>query len=232
MRKEYNLSKFIAGCSEMKTRQDAWTHEEDILLAETVLRYIREGGTQLAAFEEVGDRLNRTAAACGFRWNAEVRKRYVEAIDLAKKQRKERKRALERAKKMQQAENKAQPLSTNLAAFQQGTSAFLPVPAITLEQCIAFLQTLKSDEEHLEMIKMENERLKHENVQLRSHNEKLQKKLEHLEKQQSTVKEDYEALVKIMERARKLILEEEYGVQPAHIFRMDKNGNLEHIAKS
>ncbi|WP_167359559.1 RsfA family transcriptional regulator [Parageobacillus thermantarcticus] len=216
----------------MKTRQDAWTHEEDILLAETVLRYIREGGTQLAAFEEVGDRLNRTAAACGFRWNAEVRKRYVEAIDLAKKQRKERKRALERAKKMQQAENKAQPLSTNLAAFQQETSAFLPVPAITLEQCIAFLQTLKSDEEHLEMIKMENERLKHENAQLRSHNEKLQKKLERLEKQQSTVKEDYEALVKIMERARKLILEEEYGVQPAHIFRMDKNGNLEHIAKS
>lgn len=216
----------------MKTRQDAWTHEEDILLAETVLRYIREGGTQLAAFEEVGDRLNRTAAACGFRWNAEVRKQYVEAIDLAKKQRKERKRALEHAKKTQQAENKTQPLSSNFAAFQQGTSALLPVPAITLEQCIAFLQTVKSDEERLEMIKMENKRLKQENEQLRSHNEKLQKKLERLEKQQSTVKEDYEALVKIMERARKLILEEEYGVQPAHVFRMDKNGNLEHIAKS
>jgi prespore-specific regulator len=216
----------------MKTRQDAWTHEEDVILAETVLRYIREGGTQLAAFEEVGDRLNRTAAACGFRWNAEVRKRYVEAIELAKKQRKERKRALERAKKLQQAENKAQPLSTNPIYFQKGTSAHLPIPSITLEQCIAFLQTLKSDYERSETIKMENERLKNENEQLRMRNEELQKKLERLEEQQSTIKEDYEALVKIMERARKLILEEEYGLQPAHIFRMDKNGNLEHIAQS
>jgi prespore-specific regulator len=216
----------------MKTRQDAWTHEEDIILAETVLRYIREGGTQLAAFEEVGDRLNRTAAACGFRWNAEVRKRYVEAIELAKKQRKERKRALERAQKLQQAENKEQPLSTNSVAFQQGTAASLPAPSITFEQCIAFLQALKSDYERSETIKMENERLKNENAQLQTRNEELQKKLERLENQQSTMKEDYEALVKIMERARKLILEEEYGVQPAHIFRMDKNGNLEHIAQS
>jgi len=65
----------------MKTRQDAWSHEEDVLLAETVLQYIREGKTQLAAFEEVGRQLRRTAAACGFRWNAEVRKRHLDAIE-------------------------------------------------------------------------------------------------------------------------------------------------------
>ena len=58
----------------VKVRQDAWSHEDDLLLAETVLRHIREGSTQLNAFEEVGDHLNRTSAACGFRWNAEVRK--------------------------------------------------------------------------------------------------------------------------------------------------------------
>ena len=51
------------------SRQDAWTHDEDLLLAEIVLRHIREGGTQLAAFEEVGKKLTRTSAACGFRWN-------------------------------------------------------------------------------------------------------------------------------------------------------------------
>src|SRR5690625_3870563 len=76
-----------------KVRQDAWTHEDDLLLAETVLRHIREGSTQLNAFEEVGDALNRTSAACGFRWNAEVRNKYVHAIDLAKRQRKEKKRS-------------------------------------------------------------------------------------------------------------------------------------------
>ncbi|WP_407268085.1 RsfA family transcriptional regulator [Radiobacillus sp. PE A8.2] len=71
------------------TRQDAWSQDEDVLLAETVLRYIREGKTQLEAFKEVGKRLSRTPAACGFRWNASVRKQYQKAIVMAKKDRKQ-----------------------------------------------------------------------------------------------------------------------------------------------
>ncbi len=78
----------------MKVRQDAWTEENDLLLAETVLRHVREGSTQLNAFEEVGDKLNRTSAACGFRWNAVVRHKYEKALQLAKKQRKQRQRLL------------------------------------------------------------------------------------------------------------------------------------------
>src|SRR3954465_8344987 len=74
------------------TRQDAWSQDEDLLLAEVVLRYIREGGTQLQAFEEVGKQLTRTSAACGFRWNSFVRKQYKSGIELAKKQRKELKK--------------------------------------------------------------------------------------------------------------------------------------------
>lgn len=70
------------------TRQDAWTQDEDVLLAETVLRYIRLGKTQLEAFEEVAKKLSRTSAACGFRWNATVRKRYAKGIQLAKEERK------------------------------------------------------------------------------------------------------------------------------------------------
>ncbi|MCX8046098.1 MAG: RsfA family transcriptional regulator [Anoxybacillus gonensis] len=72
-------------------RQDAWTEEEDMLLAETVLAFVREGGTQLRAFEEVGKKLSRTAAACGFRWNAYVRKKYEQELELAKQQRKKKK---------------------------------------------------------------------------------------------------------------------------------------------
>jgi len=70
------------------TRQDAWTKDEDTLLAEIVLRYIREGRTQLEAFKEVAKRLSRTSAACGFRWNATIRKQYAEAIQFAKQTRK------------------------------------------------------------------------------------------------------------------------------------------------
>ncbi|WP_077622121.1 RsfA family transcriptional regulator [Sediminibacillus massiliensis] len=71
------------------TRQDAWSQDEDVLLAETVLRYIRDGKTQLEAFKEVANRLSRTPAACGFRWNAAIRKQYQKAIELAKKDRKQ-----------------------------------------------------------------------------------------------------------------------------------------------
>lgn len=79
------LLKVTGGTSYMvASRQDAWTEDDDLVLAEVTLRHIREGGTQLAAFEEVGQRLGRTAAACGFRWNSCVRKRYDAAIVIAK----------------------------------------------------------------------------------------------------------------------------------------------------
>lgn len=71
-----------------KTRQDAWTKDEDILLAETVLRFIRNGETQLDAFKQIAEQLSRTSAACGFRWNATVRKQHVDAIKIAKETRK------------------------------------------------------------------------------------------------------------------------------------------------
>lgn len=70
------------------TRQDAWSKDEDIILAETVLRYIREGRTQLEAFKEVAKKLSRTSAACGFRWNATIRKQYQDEILTAKEERK------------------------------------------------------------------------------------------------------------------------------------------------
>lgn len=71
-----------------KVRQDAWLEENDELLAEAVIRHVTEGSTQLNAFEEAGDALNRTAAACGFRWNAVVRKAYEEQLAEAKKKEK------------------------------------------------------------------------------------------------------------------------------------------------
>ncbi|WP_067838870.1 hypothetical protein [Amphibacillus sediminis] len=69
-------------------RQDAWTLEEDQLLADTVLGYIKSGRTQLESFKDVAKQLNRTPAACGFRWNATIRKLHEDAIEQAKKERK------------------------------------------------------------------------------------------------------------------------------------------------
>lgn len=70
------------------TRQDAWTEEEDKLLADTVLQCIQEGRTQLEAFKEVAAKLSRTSAACGFRWNAKIRKQCQTQVQAAKEKRK------------------------------------------------------------------------------------------------------------------------------------------------
>ncbi|TCW47054.1 RsfA family transcription factor [Bacillus thuringiensis] len=70
------------------SRQDSWTDDNDLLLASTVLQYIRNGGTQLAAFKKVAKLLARTPSACGFRWNSCVRKKYEEEIQQAKQEKK------------------------------------------------------------------------------------------------------------------------------------------------
>ena len=74
----------------------------------------------------------------------------------------------------------------------------------------------------------ENTRLKQEIKSQILRNEELEKKLEKLEKQSHTVQEDYETLMNIMNRARKLaVMDEEERSQTS--FRMDRNGNLEKL---
>ncbi|MFC0296191.1 RsfA family transcriptional regulator [Geobacillus jurassicus] len=216
----------------MKTRQDAWSHEEDVLLAETVLQYIREGKTQLAAFEDVGRQLHRTAAACGFRWNAEVRKRHLDAIEQAKKQRKERKRALEMMKKWQKEAAAIAFPALDDSKAAEGSSPFLPAAPLTLDQCIAFLQALRRDAEQLEAARQENERLKLERAEWEARNEQLRKKLQHLEARQSTVQEDFEALVKIMARARQLAAEEGDRLSLAQLLLAEVGEQSEPMAHS
>lgn len=281
----------------MKVRQDAWTEENDLLLAETVLRHVREGSTQLNAFEEVGDKLDRTSAACGFRWNAVVRHNYEKALQLAKKQRKQRQRILGKdqggKKKLLYAppvpvidesltaslpeleanegqitfdlsmldqddsqieaalmadvqdlvNNKQEPQNFSTEAAEM---AEMPVPAprvhaapvrhsvpttgLTMGHVIAYLQNLNSSTLQVDIYKIENERLKREINSLRNQNEELQGKINRLERNTNTMQEDYETLMKIMNRARKLALFEEEE-RPATKFKMDRNGNLEKVAE-
>ncbi|WP_010678245.1 RsfA family transcriptional regulator [Bacillus timonensis] len=223
----------------MKVRQDAWSHEDDLLLAETVLRYIREGGTQLAAFDEVGDKLNRTSAACGFRWNAEVRNNYEQAIAIAKKQRKERKRALERLNKesspMTKEEVKKNTLVEEPATpvyVEEVSAELIPMShSITLEDCISFLSSLQKNNLFSSQLEMENNRLRKENESLKQKTKELEKRLEKLSDQQTIIQEDYQALVQIMDRARRLVMFEDAEDRNSPAFRMDKNGNLEQLAK-
>ncbi|HAM81535.1 RsfA family transcriptional regulator [Ornithinibacillus bavariensis] len=215
-----------------KVRQDAWSHEDDLLLAETVLRHIREGSTQLNAFEEVGDKLNRTSAACGFRWNAEIRKKYINAIDLAKRQRKEKKRALEKARKA--SRSTIVSFQPNYESRSDQEESIIPVAAestITLETVIQFLNQLKKDYYASNQSKVSYEQAQRENVMLKEKIAKLEKQLSDTERELETIQEDYKVFVQIMDRARKMTVLEDQGTFKAPAFRMDKNGNLEQIAQ-
>lgn len=249
----------------MKVRQDAWTDEDDLLLAETVLRHVREGSTQLNAFEEVGDKLNRTSAACGFRWNAVVRHRYEKALQLAKKQRKQRQRVLGKdqggKKKLlynppvpaaddfetlsapievqMEASYEMPDLTTEVAAetyVKPAAPVYRPtasIPAgagLSLDSVIDYLQNFNHANLQNEALKSENERLKREISELRKQNQEMSAKIEGLEQNTETIQEDYETLMKIMNRARKLVLFEEEE-RPATKFKMDRNGNLEKVAE-
>lgn len=272
------------GVENMKIRQDAWTDENDLLLAETVLRHVREGSTQLNAFEEVGDKLNRTSAACGFRWNAVVRHQYEKALDLAKKQRKQRQRVLgkdqggkkkllytppavqvsdlepqlihssgieEFANEMElefanlekaalsgsfdidQAEQTSSDESGDIETPVKRIPVATPVPqarTLTMDMVVAYLQSLNHSTYQVDILKSENERLKREISDLRKQNQELHGKINHLEQDTETIQEDYETLMKIMNRARKLVLFEEED-RPQTTFKMDRNGNLEKLAE-
>jgi prespore-specific regulator len=202
------------------TRQDAWSQDEDLLLAEVVLRHIREGGTQLQAFEEVGKHLSRTSAACGFRWNSFVRKQYKSGIELAKKQRKEFKK-----------QNNVQELSQDLSHEESPASPSVPSDTVTFQSVIHFLESLYKKAE----VSLKNETAREKSNEKIKELEKKANALtaenERLTKSLKAIEEDYRSLIEIMERARKMVVLQEEDRQQKVKFQMDKNGNLERVEK-
>lgn len=202
-------------------RQDAWNHDEDLLLAEVVLRHIREGSTQLKAFEEVGKQLSRTSAACGFRWNSFVRKQYKSGIELAKKQRKE------------QVVHEPEVERVSIAAVEndtigEKTPEHEDKESITLQEVILYLTKM---DEFFQLDNKEKERISERSLFLERENVRLLEENVLLKENLKAVEEDYRALMQIMERARKLSVQEDEKANPKVSFQMDKNGNLERVNK-
>ena len=197
------------------SRQDAWLQENDELLAEAVIRHVKEGSTQLNAFEEVGDLLNRTAAACGFRWNAVVRKMYEEQLAAAKKERKERMRMLQSAnrKRIQPVYVMTQP---------NGSETALSLSSLSLDIVIAYLMKLQHDSPAEQEVQ-KWQRVASANMRKI---QDLEQTIARLERENKDIKDDYEQFVNIMNRARKLVTLDEGEARSAPVFKMERNGNL------
>ncbi|MEB3100651.1 RsfA family transcriptional regulator [Ferviditalea candida] len=212
------------------TRQDAWSTDDDLILAEVTLRHIREGGTQLGAFEEVGERIGRTAAACGFRWNSCVRKKYEAAIQIAKSQRQKRNQ-----QKKQLAANRQMAVISTLGEDEAGYDKHDSVfeESLSIDAVIRFLRQWKATvQEYSRKTRGLEKELKEKDEELerlRSENERLLKEVNNVQTDYRVVNDDYKALIQIMDRARKmaLLVEEDDNNKPR--FKMDANGNLERI---
>ncbi|SFP93341.1 RsfA family transcriptional regulator [Salibacterium halotolerans] len=187
----------------MNVRQDAWSDRDDRFLADTILQHIRDGSTQLHAFDEAGDELDRTSAACGFRWNAIVRARYQEDIREAKRERK------------QKLKNTARHAASSFK--NNGQSSRLPLESIikTLERLEYSLTETSEDTI----------------ARLESRHHELQQELDRMNSDYQAVKQDYETIVSMMNRAREMAVTEETN-QLSNLFRMDRNGNLEKVENS
>jgi prespore-specific regulator len=207
------------------TRQDAWTPDDDLILAEVALRHIREGGTQLSAFEEVGERIGRTAAACGFRWNSAIRKKYEAAIQIAKAQRQKRKQ-----KKTVPSETRSY---TSDFVIEEKVEAGSD-DVISFDAVIRFLRHHKGYHSELskkvKQLESQLQELQEQNLILRKESEQFKSKYQHVQTDYQVVNDDYKALIQIMDRARKmafLVDESENDFKPR--FKMDANGNLERV---
>lgn len=216
------------------SRQDAWTDDDDLVLAEVTLRHIREGGTQLAAFEEVGQRLGRTAAACGFRWNSAVRKRYEAAIAIAKSQRQQLKKAGRIQVLTEFAVDDFQSKSVKPTQVPISVPNAVDIPASMapaaldeeqqLDHAIRIIMKHKDVVRRVKQLERELEQKESELKDLHETNNKMKKELDSVQ----GVNDDYKALLQIMDRARKLaFLKEEEPSKP--VFKMDANGNLERV---
>ncbi|WP_059104712.1 RsfA family transcriptional regulator [Shouchella shacheensis] len=170
------------------TRQDAWTEEEDLQLAEAVLRHIRQGSTQLAAFEEIAEKLSRTSAACGFRWNASIRKKYDAEVALAKKKRTAKKRETTKASNVDRPEPESVLHAVETPKNEEDSSE-----GFTLEKVIGFLQEYKDQHVSQEQL-----------ISLQKENEALKEQLDRVKKEKNMMASDYKSLLEIMDRARQL----------------------------
>lgn len=170
-------------------RQDAWTAEEDRLLADLVLSHIREGSTQLKAFKEAGAKLARTPAACGFRWNSYVRKTYQQEIMLAKKERKQAQKNGPSLKNVNESADRQEREDTHLS----------------IRDVISYLNGLQEDQKaNIQSYSA----LKEENQLLRKKVEEFNSTLEEMQKEYRKLQTEYAKLLMIMEKARQLAAEQ------------------------
>src|SRR5699024_10816521 len=141
------------------------------------------------------------------------------AIELAKRQRKEKKRALQKRKVGPTIPALSLPVPATEAEEIRMPNQSTHESAITLDSVIYFLNQLKKDYYASNQSKMVLEQMEKENERLRAQVLQLEKQLAHTEKQLATIQEDYQVFIQIMDRARKMTVLDDQGTLQSPAFR-------------
>ena len=158
---------------------DIWTHDDDLLLAETVLRHVRDGRTVVDACREMEEKSNgkRTATASKYRWFTKLKLQYAGAYEIAKQ---DGKKVRDFKKKRVNQGERLEDIVENVLNVEQERE-------ITLEDIMVLVKRYKKQEEskgddtdleeEISKLKRENEKLRKENKELKQDNKDLKNSL-------------------------------------------------------
>lgn len=150
--------------------QKKWTSDEDLIVAEVVLRHVREGSTATKAFMELSNTLNKKTTTVLARWNDVLRHQYLQALEIAKKQGSKLKKT--------NIKNNTVKLMLPVISTENDDHVLKSMnnKVNTMEEVIDFLQT----------VKVNNPVLEKENTKLKKENEELKQQLSQYKEMEET----------------------------------------------
>ncbi len=134
--------------------------------------------------------MKRTAAACGFRWNSNIRKQYKEEISQAKKAR----------KNLKLVEDSTS--TTDLQKMEE--SPLKQQPSSILANATSLLNEIEKELAELDYYKSENMRLKNEVRNLQALHLTANEKVKEADEKYHQLKKDYHSLMYLLDKARKI----------------------------
>lgn len=193
-------------------RCDSWTEQDDLVLAELVLRNIREGGTQTKAFQEAADKLNRTDAACAFRWNSGLKQNYESALEIAKKQRLLVKKGFKPTMIVEDKKEVKKEVKKLESQKKETVQKQLPKVEVSKEtrklQNGSVIEALKTLTDFVK----ENSQVKAEaSNEIMAENQRLKMLVEKLEKEKKELEEEFQSFASIVKRASEMVNENKFN---------------------
>lgn len=191
-----------------------WTADDDLKLAETVLRALREGRTAASGIREASEILNRTKEGASFRWYSNLSKQYRQGIEIARKHataaRKENKVVEQETLFFPEATNVAEETIHNEELVEVTNITTFETPRVEVVEKVneqndnnEVLSEAKLINEYLQNLIDKHNTLVQENATLKEENKNLRNQV--IELQYSESNTNYDELAKLIKQTAQII---------------------------